>query len=149
MAAQLEEAWAAKDVPASNKGLEPRLKKAEEDLNAVREERTHFKAMMQDVLWQARGSVEAAGLGSVMVASQGLDTLGHLALGFSEIARRLEALPAAVQELATREGHPLAQAVVVVAEEAAARAAVRDVATEVAEFFVREPGLGSDSGDDT
>ena len=33
-------------------------------------------------------------------------------------------------------------------EEAAALAAVREVATEVAEFFVREPGLGSDSGDD-
>ena len=53
MAAQLQEARAAKDVPAStasSKGLEARLKKAEEDLDAVREERTNVKAMMQDIL---------------------------------------------------------------------------------------------------
>ena len=111
MAAQLQEARPAKDVPtstASSKGLEARLKKSEEDLDAVYEERTNVRVMMQDVLWQARGSVEATGLGSVTVVSQGLDTLGHLAFGFSEIAWRLEALPAAVQELATREGYALA-----------------------------------------
>ena len=126
---------------------------------------------MQDVLRQAWDSVEVAGIKSVIVGSHGLDMLGHLALGFSEIARRLEALPTAVQELATREGRALAQGVaehvlacyrsrdpafplgparqgVVEAEEVAAQAAVGDIATEVAEFFVREPGLGSDSGDD-
>ena len=160
-----------KDVPASNKGLEARLKKAEEDLNAVHQERMLVKAMMQDIFRQERGSVEAVGLGSVTVGSQGLDTLGHLALGFLQIAQRLEALPAAVQELATRERRALAQGVaehvlvyyhsrdptfplqlaqqgVVEAEEAAARVAVRDVATEVVEFFVREPGPGSDSSKD-
>ncbi|XP_062184546.1 uncharacterized protein LOC133888355 [Phragmites australis] len=103
VAAQFQEARVAKDVTANNKGLEAWLKNAEEDLNAVRQERTHVKAMIQDGFRQARGSMEAAGLGSVTVVSQGLDTLGHLALGFSEIARRLEALPATVQELATRE----------------------------------------------
>ena len=40
-----------------------------------------------------------------------METIGHLALGFLEIARRLEALPAVVQELATGEGRALAQSV--------------------------------------
>ena len=52
--------------------------------------------MMQDVLRRAQDTVEAAGLGFVSVGAQGLETLGHIALGFSEIAWRLEALPAAV-----------------------------------------------------
>ncbi|XP_062187933.1 uncharacterized protein LOC133891239 [Phragmites australis] len=99
VAAQLQEARVVKDIPASTtsgKGLEARLKKAEEDLDAVYKEQTNVKAMMQDVIRQARDSVEAAGLMSVSVGSQGLDTLGHLALGLLEITRRLEALPAAV-----------------------------------------------------
>ena len=74
----------------------------------------HVKLMMPDILRLARDSVEAAGLGRVSVGDQGLEmeTIGHLALVFSEIAWRLEALTAAVQELATREGHALAQSVV-------------------------------------
>ncbi|XP_062230079.1 uncharacterized protein LOC133927654 [Phragmites australis] len=114
VAAQLQEVWAAKDVPASTadgKSLEARLKKAVEDLNAVHEERTNVKAMMQDALWRAQDSVEAAWLGFVFVGAQGLETLGHLALGFSKIARRLEALPTVVQELATWEGRALGQGV--------------------------------------
>lgn len=82
-----------------------------EDLNAVHEEQTNVKAMMQDVLRRVRDSVEAAGLRSVSVGSQGLQMLGHLALGFSEIARHLEALPVDVQVLATQEGRALAQGV--------------------------------------
>ena len=127
--------------------------------------------MMQDVLWWARDSVEVARLGRVSLGSQWLETLGHLTLGFSEIARCLEALPATLQELVTQEGRALAQGVadhvltcyrsrdpafpleparqgVVETEEVAAWAAVREVATEVAEFFVRELGPGSDSSDD-
>ena len=76
-----------------------------------------------------------------------------------------------MQELATREGRVLAQGVaehvlacyrsrdptfpleparqgVVEAEEAAAQEVIRDVATEVAEYFVREPGPSSDSSSD-
>ena len=58
--------------------------------------------------------MRVAGLGRVHVGEQGLDkeTIGHLTLGFEEIARRLKALPKAVQELASREGRALAQAVV-------------------------------------
>ncbi|XP_062201006.1 golgin-84-like [Phragmites australis] len=63
VATQLQEARAMKDVPASNKGLEARLNKADEDLNAVREERTHVKAMMQDVLRQATAPWRRPGSG--------------------------------------------------------------------------------------
>ena len=89
------------------------------------------------------------------------DTIGHIALGFEEISRRLKALPRAMQELASREGRALAQAVaehvlacyrswdpnfsleparqgVVEAEEGAAREAVRGF-TEVVACFTREP----------
>ena len=123
--------------------------------------------MMRDILQQARNSVEAVGLRRVFVGEQSLDkeTTCHIALGFVEISRCLEALPNTVQELTTREGRALAQGVaehvpacyrsrdpafpleparqgVVEAEEAAARAAVRDVATEVAEFFCAGAGPG-------
>ena len=42
--------------------------------------------------------MEATGLGRVFVGEQSLDkeTMGHIALGFAEIARRLKALPDAV-----------------------------------------------------
>ena len=116
MAAQLHGVRAAKDVPAStadSSSLKARLKKAEEELDAVLEERMNVKAMMQDILRQARDSVEAAGLGRVSVGDQGLETetIGHLALVFLEITWRLEALPVAVQELATWEERALAQSV--------------------------------------
>ena len=57
--------------------------------------------------------MEAVRLGRVFVGCQSLETetIGHIALGFAEIARRLEAFPAAVQELATREGCVLAHGV--------------------------------------
>ena len=73
----------------------------------------NVKAMMQDILQRACDSVEAAVLGRVSMGFQWLEIemLGHLSLGFSEITRRLEDLPAAVKELATREGRALAQGV--------------------------------------
>ena len=114
VAARLEKVRAAKDVPAittDSNSLEARLKTAVEELDAVHEERTHVKVIMQDTLRRAWDSVEASGLGSMSVGSQGLEMLGHLALGFSEIAQCLEALPAAVQELVTREGRAVAQGV--------------------------------------
>ncbi|XP_062227324.1 uncharacterized protein LOC133925402 [Phragmites australis] len=172
-AARLEQVRAAKGVPAittDSSSLETRLKNAEEELDTVFQEWINVKLMMWDILRQARDFVEAAGLRCVSVGSQGLEmeTIGHLALGFSEIARRLNALSAVVQELATREECALAQSVaehilasyssrdpafpleparqgVVEVEEAAALAAVRDVATVVAESFLREPGPSSDS----
>ena len=57
--------------------------------------------------------MEATGIGRVFVGCQSLETetICHIALRFVEIARRLEALPAAVQELATWEGCALAQGV--------------------------------------
>ena len=57
--------------------------------------------------------MEAAELGSVFVGCQSLETetIGHIALGFGEITQSLEAFPAAVLELATREGRALAQGV--------------------------------------
>ncbi|XP_062208966.1 uncharacterized protein LOC133910667 [Phragmites australis] len=113
VAARLEEVRAAKGVPTittDSSSLEARLKNAEEELDTILQERTNVKLMMRDILRRARDSVEAAGLGRVSVGFQGLEmeTTSHLALGFSEIARRLEALPAAIQELVTREGRALA-----------------------------------------
>ena len=100
--------------------------------------------------------MRVAGLGRVNVGEKGMDqeTIDHIALGFEEISRRLKALPRAVQELASREGRALAQAVaehvlacyqsqdpnflleparqgVVEAEEGAAREAFRGVTAEV------------------
>ncbi|MDE9448695.1 hypothetical protein KKJ04_25135, partial [Xenorhabdus bovienii] len=39
------------------------------------------------------------------------EAINHITLGFEEISRRLKVLPWAVQELASREGRALAQAV--------------------------------------
>ena len=111
--------------------------------------------MMRDILQQARDSMEVARLGHMFVGDQLLDkeSIGHIALGFAEIARHLEALPTTVQELVTREGRVLAQGVakhiltcyhsrdpafpleparqgVVEAKEATTREAIRVVATE-------------------
>ncbi|XP_062194646.1 uncharacterized protein LOC133897835 [Phragmites australis] len=111
----------------------------------------------------AKREANAARLGHLHVGEQGLDKeiIGHLALGFAEIAQRLEALPGTVQELASLEGCALAQAVaehilacycsrdpafplepvrqgMVEVEEAAAQEAIRDIAAEVAACFMRE-----------
>ena len=173
VAAQRRENPTVRGIPisaANGTSLKERLKNAEDELDTILSERTNVKLMMWDILQQARDTVEAAELGLVFMGDQSLETemIGHIALGFGEIARRLEALPAAVQELVTREGRALVQGVaehilawyrsqdpafqleparqgVVEAEEAAAREALRDIATEVAECFVRESGLSSDA----
>jgi chromosomal replication initiation ATPase DnaA len=60
-----------------------------------------------------RRSVKVAGLRRVNMGEKGMEqeTIVHLALNFEEISRRLKAFLRAVQELASREGHALTQAV--------------------------------------
>ncbi|XP_062230345.1 uncharacterized protein LOC133928081 [Phragmites australis] len=116
VAAQHQEILTMRGIPisaADDSSLEARLKNAKDELDDVLSERRNVKLMMRDILRQARDTVEVAELGRVFVRCQSLETetIGHIALGFAEIARRLEALPAAVQELATREGRALAQSV--------------------------------------
>ncbi|XP_062232835.1 filament-like plant protein 2 [Phragmites australis] len=180
--AQTEAAVQRREIPftrgvptsaADGTSLKDRLKNTEDELEIVLTERTNVKLMMQDILQQARDSVEATGLGRVFVGDQSLDkeSISHIALGFSEIPRHLEALPDAMQELVTREGRALAQGVakhvlacycsrdpafllelarqgVVEAEEAAAWEVIRAVTTEVAKCFVREPDPSNDSSSD-
>ena len=90
--------------------MQPGDRASREELEAAETERANVKRMMEDILRQTQRSVRVAGLGRVDVEAKGTG-LDRVALGFQRISQRLEALPQAVQELAAREGHGLAQAV--------------------------------------
>ena len=99
-----------------------------------------------------------------------MESVGNLALGFGELATKLEGLQATVKDVLAQEGRQLASAVaeyilacfhshdpkislepvqlgIVEENEAGARSAVREVAEQIAQYFSRE-GEADDAAED-
>ena len=156
-------------------GLEEQLRIAKEKLEATSLAWISLQHMLEDTLRWMRRSMARAGLGRLVMETKG-DSPGRVVLGLQQVCEHLEALPWAIQELATREGRGLAQVVaehvlacyrsrdsnflleparegVVEAEGEAAREGIRRTAAEVAAGFRREapplpaPGDGPDDSD--
>ena len=110
---------------------------------------------------RARNAGRDAGLGEFGAGQLQSESVGNLALGFMELATKIEGLQANLKEVLAQEGRQLASGVmeyvlacfhshdptislepvqlgIVEEKEEAARSAVREVAEQIAQYFSRE-----------
>jgi hypothetical protein len=148
-----------------------KAEEAHQNYLALCGEKSAHLQLLRDVFTRVRRSAAAAGLGEISAGSALRESsVGHLALGFGEVADKLEGLQASLTEVLKTEGRQLAEAVaehvlacfhshdpkislepvrtgIVEEREEAARAAVLEVAREVAQCFAREDDAEEAAGD--